>query len=120
MIDDALDDVVRHVHGCLVLTRAWEAKLRHSELTTRTDHTLAALPGDTEVQQLAQAAEALPQNVFAYVTAARDITGTGAFPWEQPTSAWSRLLRNLPRGRSRGRPSRRAQARRARSGEELS
>ncbi|QWF81015.1 hypothetical protein [Amycolatopsis sp. CA-230715] len=120
VIDDALDDVVRHVHGCLVLTRAWEAKLRHSELTTRTDHTLAALPGDTEVQQLAQAAEALPQNVFAYVTAARDITGTGAFPWEQPTSAWSRLLRNLPRGRSRGRPSRRAQARRARSGEELS
>ncbi|SFO05263.1 hypothetical protein [Amycolatopsis rubida] len=117
VMDDALDEVVQHVHGCVVLTRAWEAKLRHTELTTRTDHILAALPGHAEVRRLTEAAEALPQNVFAYITAARDITEAGAFPWEQPPSSWSRLLRILPRGLSRGTSSSRALARRGRSGE---
>ncbi|GAB3000960.1 MULTISPECIES: hypothetical protein [Amycolatopsis] len=120
VIDDALDEIVRHVHGCLVLTRAWEAKLRHGELAVRTDHILAALPGDAEVRRLSEAAEALPQNVFAYITAARDITGTGAFPWKRPPSSWSRLLRILPRGLSRGAGSGTAPARRVQSGEGLS
>ncbi|QFU86720.1 hypothetical protein YIM_07545 [Amycolatopsis sp. YIM 10] len=120
VIDDALDEVVRHVHGCLVLTRAWEAKLRHGELATRTERTLADLPSPSEVRWLSEAAEALPQSVFAYITAARDITGAGAFPWEQPPSSWSRLRRILLRGLSRGASSGRALARRTRSGEGLS
>ncbi|TKG60933.1 hypothetical protein [Prauserella endophytica] len=120
VIDDALDEIVRHVHGCLVLTRAWEAKLRHDELATRTDHVLATVPGRAELLRLTEAAEALPQTVFAYITAARDITGAGAFPWEQPASSWSRLLCILPRGLRRGTASGRALARRVRSGEGLS
>ncbi|SFO88352.1 hypothetical protein [Amycolatopsis rubida] len=89
VIDGALSEVVRHVNACLVLVREWEAKLRRAELADLTDHTLAALPVDTDVRRLSEFAEALPQNVFAYVTAARDVLGAGAFPWEQrlPDSA---------------------------------
>lgn len=115
-IDDGLAEVVRHVQGCLVLTRAWETKLRHTELADRTDRTLAALPGHDHVRRLSAGAEALPQNVFAYVTAARDITGAGSFPWEQQPSSWLRRRRNLPR---RGTSPRRASRRRVRSGEDL-
>ncbi|MYW91655.1 hypothetical protein G3I59_13830 [Amycolatopsis rubida] len=83
VIDGALSEVVRHVNACLVLVREWEGKLRHAELADLTAHTLAALPVDADVRRLAEFAEALPQNVFAYVTAARDVLGAGAFPWEQ-------------------------------------
>jgi hypothetical protein len=120
VIDDALDEVVRHVHGCLVLTRAWETKLRHGELTARTEDTLAALPGDSEVRQVEQAAEALPQNVFAYITAARDLTGAGEFPWEQYPCRRPRLLRILPGGLRRGTAPGTARLRLVRSGEDPS
>lgn len=94
-IDDALKDALRHVRGCLELTRAWEAKLRHNNLAARTEGILARLPSHTELRQLSAAAEALPQTVFAYITAARDITGAGEFPWEQRPSPRSRLRRML-------------------------
>ncbi|MDT8916040.1 hypothetical protein [Amycolatopsis sp. PS_44_ISF1] len=100
VIDDALDEVMWHVHACLALTRAWEAKLRHGELAARTEGTLAALTDQSRVQRLAQTAEALPQNVFAYITAARDTTDAGAFPWEQHPLPRSRL-RFLPSGLNR-------------------
>ena len=77
-----------HLHGCLVLTRAWEAKARSTELTARTDRVLAELPGSDLLHQLAEAAEELPQRVFAYITAARDVTGAATFPWERPRSTW--------------------------------
>ncbi|MCG3755832.1 hypothetical protein [Amycolatopsis sp. Poz14] len=83
VIDGALSEVVWHVNACLVLVREWEGKLRRAELADLTDHTLAALPADADVRHLAELAEALPQNVFARVTAARDLLGAGAFPWEQ-------------------------------------
>ena len=117
MIDDVLGEVVRHVRGCLVLTRAWEVTLRHTELATLTGRILAAVPGEAEVRRLSEAAEALPQTVFAYITAARDISGTGAFPWEVPPSSGSRLLRILPGGLSCGTSRGTALARRVRSGE---
>ncbi|MEV8609526.1 hypothetical protein AB0383_16605 [Amycolatopsis sp. NPDC051373] len=88
VIDHALDQVAHHLHGCLVLTRAWEAKARSTELTTRTGRALAELPGSHLLHQLAEAAEGLPQSVFAYITAARDVTGAGTFPWERPRSTW--------------------------------
>ncbi|WP_414944884.1 hypothetical protein [Amycolatopsis sp. cmx-11-32] len=89
-IDDSLDEVARHVRGCLVLARAWEAKLRRQDLAARTRRTLAALPGHDRIRGLSRDAEALPQNVFAHVTAARDITRAGEFPWERPRSTWPR------------------------------
>lgn len=92
-IDGALDEVVRHVQGCIVLTRAWETKLRHAELVARTEAALTAMPGRDDARRLTQAAEALPQNVFAYITAARDTVDAGEFPWEQPTSSWPRSVR---------------------------
>ncbi|MFI7122657.1 hypothetical protein [Amycolatopsis sp. NPDC049868] len=90
-IDHGLREVAWHLHGCLLLTRAWEAKLRHTDLTHRTGHVLAALPGHDHLRRLAHAAEALPQNVFAHVTAARDLTQAGEFPWERPSAEWPRL-----------------------------
>ncbi|SFB63069.1 hypothetical protein SAMN05216266_13314 [Amycolatopsis marina] len=88
VIDDSLGEVVRHVDACLVLTRAWEAKLRQRELAALTDRTLAVLPGHAQTRRVAEAAEALPRAIFAHITAARDVTGAGAFPWEQPPSSW--------------------------------
>ncbi|ANN21139.1 hypothetical protein SD37_39835 [Amycolatopsis orientalis] len=90
-IDQGLAEVARHLHGCLLLTRAWEAKLRHTDLTRRTGHVLVALPGHDHLRRLTHAAEVLPQNVFAHVTAARDLTHAGEFPWERPSTEWPRL-----------------------------
>ncbi|MFE5565051.1 hypothetical protein ACFQ68_08670 [Amycolatopsis japonica] len=90
-IDHGLGEVARHLRGCLLLTRAWERKLRRTDLTHRTGHVLAALPGRDQLRCLTGAAEALPQNVFAYVTAARDLARAGEFPWERPPSQWPRL-----------------------------
>ncbi|OXM59569.1 hypothetical protein [Amycolatopsis vastitatis] len=94
-IDDALEEVVGHIHACLVLTRAWEAKLRHTDLTAQAEHTLSALPGPDQLRRLSEAAKTLPQAVFAYITAARDVTDAGPFPWEQPTPPQSRRRRAL-------------------------
>jgi hypothetical protein len=82
VIDKALADVLFHLRGCLMLTQAWEAKLRHADLHTRTDAALDSLR-ESQATRVAAAAEPLPQNVFAYVTAARDVTDTGPFPWER-------------------------------------
>lgn len=91
-IDANLREVARHVRGCLVLVRAWEEKIRRQDLTVRTSRALAALPGKDHIRGLSQDAEALTQNVFAHVTAARDVTQAGKFPWERPPSAWPRLV----------------------------
>ncbi|WP_410647983.1 hypothetical protein [Amycolatopsis sp. cmx-4-54] len=95
-IDHDLAEVARHLRGCLLLTRAWEAKLRRTDLTHRADRVLAALPGRDELRRLTGAAEALPQNVFAHVTAARDLAQAGEFPWERPPVEWPRLTLLLP------------------------
>jgi hypothetical protein len=83
VIDQALADVLWHLRGCVTLAQAWTAKLHHAGLEARVQVTLQSLR-DGEAERIAAAAEALPQNVFAYVTAARDVTNTGPFPWEQP------------------------------------
>ncbi|MFE3170110.1 hypothetical protein ACFXI3_00630 [Amycolatopsis sp. NPDC059235] len=88
VVDGALREVVQHVNACLVLIREWEAKLQRSDLVSLTDRTLAALPADADVRRLSEFAEMLPQNIFAYVTAARDVLGAGAFPWEQHSSRY--------------------------------
>ncbi|UJW32624.1 hypothetical protein L3Q67_02200 [Saccharothrix sp. AJ9571] len=97
-IDRGIEGVLNHVHGCLVLTRSWESKLRHADLAARTNRTLAELPGTDVVGRLLDTAETLPQNVFAYITAANDVTNAGPFPWEMrsPAKSWvGRVRRHL-------------------------
>lgn len=82
VVDRALGEVLTHLRNCVALTRAWEAKLHHDDLRARAEDILAAL-SEIRPSRLVAAAEPLPQRVFAYLTAARDVTGTGPFPWEQ-------------------------------------
>lgn len=84
-LDDELDELVFQLQSCVTLSRAWELKLRHAELA---EHAVAVqdelqAASTSEVTALA---EELPRSVFAYVTAARDLTAAGPFPWERLTS----------------------------------
>ncbi|UOZ03404.1 hypothetical protein [Amycolatopsis sp. WQ 127309] len=81
--DEALDELVFHLRGCVTLTRAWEARLRHTQLAERTFAVTAELRA-TSIRQVADSAEELPRSCFAFVTAARDVSGAGSFPWERP------------------------------------
>ncbi|MBB2500739.1 MULTISPECIES: hypothetical protein [Amycolatopsis] len=87
-IEDVLNEVLLHMRSCLVLTRAWEAKLRHAKLAAGTEAALAALPEHCEAQQLLHTAETLAQHMFSGITAARDVVDAGRFPWEQPVESW--------------------------------
>ncbi|MFE6612003.1 hypothetical protein [Amycolatopsis sp. NPDC057786] len=91
-VDAGLRGVARHVRGCVVLCRAWEQKMRRHDLAARAGHTLASVPGQDHLARLLRASEVLPRSVFAHVTAARDITRAGSFPWEQPQSRWTDLV----------------------------
>jgi hypothetical protein len=95
--EDGLAEVMAQLEGCLALTRAWERKLRRADLAARTEHTLAALTDHGGIQRQVDTAHTLPQTVFAYITAARDITGAGPFPWEHqppPQCPASRIHRH--------------------------
>jgi hypothetical protein len=82
-IDTAVAEVVFHLQGCLTLTRAWETKLHHRDLAARTDTVLTALR-EIPLASVVETAESLPHRAFAHLTAARDVTNTGPFPWEYP------------------------------------
>ncbi|MFG1645548.1 hypothetical protein ACGFMK_35150 [Amycolatopsis sp. NPDC049252] len=79
--DASLGELVFHLQGCVTLTRAWEAKLRHAALIERTS-TICSELELASIHRVADAAAELPPSVFAHVTAARDLTGAGPFPWE--------------------------------------
>ncbi|MFD2414826.1 hypothetical protein [Amycolatopsis pigmentata] len=81
-IDRAVAEVAAHLHACIALTQAWTVKLRHAGIQARAQAALDTLP-EGWAARIAAEAETLPQDVFAYVTAARDITGAGPFPWEK-------------------------------------
>jgi len=83
--DTLLDELVLHLQGCVTLTREWEAKLRHTELVQHTSVVRAELDA-ASIGRVVEVAEELPKSVFAYVTAARDLTGAGRFPWELPSA----------------------------------
>ncbi|MFI5590103.1 hypothetical protein ACIA5G_34010 [Amycolatopsis sp. NPDC051758] len=83
--DTQLGELLFHLQGCVTLTREWDAKLRHADLVERTNTVRAELHA-TSLHATVDAAAELPRSVFAYVTAARDLTGAGPFPWE-PVSA---------------------------------
>jgi hypothetical protein len=85
-IDQATGELVLHLHGCLTLTRAWEAKLRHHDLAGRTDAALATLR-QIPINRTVAAMEPLLQSAHAYLTAARDLADAGPFLWENPAAA---------------------------------
>jgi len=81
-LDENLSQVSDDLDGCVTLTRAWERQLQQHELAARADRTLAALPTVAELHRLHAATNALQESTFAYITAARDVTGDDRFPWE--------------------------------------
>ncbi|UOX88405.1 hypothetical protein MUY14_43125 [Amycolatopsis sp. FBCC-B4732] len=83
--DTQLDELIFHLQGCVTLAREWEAKLRHAEIVEHTETVHAGLRA-ASIRPFVVVAEELPQSVFAYVTAARDLTGAGRFPWEPPAT----------------------------------
>ncbi|WP_410611036.1 hypothetical protein [Amycolatopsis sp. lyj-109] len=83
--DGLLGELLFHLQGCVTLTREWEAKLRHAELVQRTSDVQAGLQA-ASIGPMVEVAEELPMAVFAHVTAARDLTGAGRFPWELPAA----------------------------------
>ena len=83
--DGLLGELVFHLQGCVTLSREWEAKLRHAELVQRTSDVQAELRAASS-GLMVEVAEELQRSVFAYVTAARDLTGAGRFPWELPAA----------------------------------
>ncbi|VVJ21525.1 Uncharacterised protein [Amycolatopsis camponoti] len=83
--DTLFDELVLHLQGCVTLAREWEAKLRHTELVQHTRALRAELDA-ASIRRVVEVAEELPKSVFAYVTAARDLTGAGRFPWELPSA----------------------------------
>ncbi|UOX90383.1 hypothetical protein MUY14_07090 [Amycolatopsis sp. FBCC-B4732] len=83
--DGLLDELLFHLQGCVTLTREWEVKLRHAELVERTSAVEAELHA-ASIGLMVEVVEELPKAVFAYVTAARDLTGAGRFPWELPAA----------------------------------
>lgn len=80
-LDDALDDLAAHLRACITLTVAWERKLRHADFADRVKATMQALQ-QIPLQAVADDAAELPQAVFAWLTAARDLTDVGPFAWE--------------------------------------
>ncbi|MGW3960133.1 hypothetical protein ACWED2_09935 [Amycolatopsis sp. NPDC005003] len=83
--DASLAELVFYLQGCVTLTREWEAKLRHTELVEHTSAVHAELHA-ASIRPVLDVAEELPESVFAYVTAARDLTDAGRFPWELPSA----------------------------------
>ena len=80
--DARLGELVFAVQGCVTLALEWEAKLRHAELVEHTTTVCAELDA-ASLRPIVDVAAELPRSVFAYVTAARDLTGAGPFPWER-------------------------------------
>jgi hypothetical protein len=98
-IDRVVSEVAYHLRACVTLTEAWTAKLhhRHTELCVAQ---APDTPHRDQTNRITIAAEGLPQAVFAYLTAARDVTEAGPFPWEQNQPA------STPAGRLGSRPAR--------------
>ncbi|MEC3978889.1 hypothetical protein [Amycolatopsis sp. H20-H5] len=90
LVDDALatsdqttERVLSHLNACVTLAQAWSEKLQRANLNDRAVTVLESLR-KLQVVRADVAAESLPQVIFAYITAARDVTNAGPFPWEKP------------------------------------
>jgi hypothetical protein len=81
-VDDALDGVVNYLRQVAFLVQAWEQKLTETELRSHLRAELDTVSCEPFVLPVRRA-ESLTEEVFAYITAARDVTNAGAFVWER-------------------------------------
>jgi hypothetical protein len=88
MSDQWLAEVAWHLTGCAVLAREWSEKLDAMEMRAYVEEELESLRAVRHGDDLAAASETLLQKAYGHVTAARDLTHAGPFPWEQARSAW--------------------------------
>ncbi|MPZ79670.1 MAG: hypothetical protein GEV28_04430 [Actinophytocola sp.] len=82
VVDDTLDGILNYLHQAVLLVQAWEQKLAETEVRARLRAELDNIPHDTIAATLRRA-ESLPESIFAYITAARDLTNAGSFEWER-------------------------------------
>jgi hypothetical protein len=84
-----IDEAVCRVRACLqdavALVRAWEQKLSDAQVRAHLSAELTKLAPHT-TEAIRRRAETLPETIFAYITAARDVTNAGPFEWEQERS----------------------------------
>ncbi|WP_156096596.1 hypothetical protein [Amycolatopsis jejuensis] len=95
VVDQQLAECARHLAGCAALAREWSRKLVDIEIRDQCDRELASLQ-PIAGNDLVVEAEALLQQTFGYVTAARDLTNTSPFPWEQPSTVGGLTLLARP------------------------
>ncbi|WP_344869480.1 hypothetical protein [Amycolatopsis ultiminotia] len=88
VIDYRLNESAQHLAGCVVLAHEWDRKLRDIDTRHRGDRELSSLQ-EAVRQGLATETESLLHNAFYRITAARDLTEAGPFPWEQPRLDWT-------------------------------
>ncbi|SEP53799.1 hypothetical protein SAMN04489732_13138 [Amycolatopsis saalfeldensis] len=82
-LDHRLDEAAQSLSGCAVLAREWTRALHDAELRRDGEQELRSTRMIAP-DALTAATESLLQQTFCRVTAARDLTDSGPFPWEQP------------------------------------
>lgn len=80
-VDEAVDRVLTYLLQAELLVTSWERKLAELELMAQLRTELSRVPPET-IAVCLQRAEAIPERIFAYITAARDVTHAGPFEWE--------------------------------------
>ncbi|WP_409497265.1 hypothetical protein [Amycolatopsis sp. cmx-11-12] len=80
-IDHVVDEVHAHLRGCVVLAQAWTEKLARIDQETIAEALLEGLR-KLPANHVLESTRPLTENVFAYITAARDTVKAGPFPWE--------------------------------------
>ncbi len=88
-LDHAVDAILTYLLDVVALVHAWDRKLLEGKHRARLQAELYHLPRGA-IATMVRAAESTLDGVFAYVTAARDVTHTGPFDWE----LWSRDARD--------------------------
>lgn len=81
-VDDTLDGILDYLRQVTFLLQAWEQKLTEADLRFRLRTEIEHVPARSMAAVLCSA-ESLTESVFAYVTAARDVTNAGSFIWER-------------------------------------
>lgn len=87
-VDVAVDRVLTCLLQAELLVTAWEQKLVEIDQRAQLRAELNGLRLATPLAAIGatvQRAEAIPESMFAYITAARDLTNSGPFDWEQPS-----------------------------------
>jgi hypothetical protein len=82
LIDVTSDGILDCLQQVALLVHSWEQKLVESGLRSQLRAEVDNVPAVAMASTLHRA-ESLTEGVFAYVTAARDVTNAGPFAWEQ-------------------------------------